>query len=472
MNSLLTISTMIFPLITFPYVSRVLQPDGIGKVTLATAILTYFVTFAQLGIPTYGVRVCAQVRDDRAKLTRTAHELLLINLVVSAFAYIALAIAIITVPRLREERMLYIVMSSMILLTAIGMEWMYRAMEEYTFITVRSLIFKLISIAGMFLLVHQKEDYVIYGFLTLVASYVSYIWNFIHARKHIDLRWVGRYQFRRHIRPITIFFVVSCATIIYTNLDTVMLGFMTNDAEVGYYNTAVKVKNILIGVVASLGTVLLPRVSYYVETKQMDAFWQVCGKAVNFVLLLATPLMVYFMIFAQQSVLLLSGDAYLPAVVPMQIIMPTILFIGLTNILGIQIMVPLGKEKMVMYSVIAGALVDLILNAILIPTMSSAGAAIGTLVAELVVLGVQYFALRNESIADAFRKVRWMKIFLSLIAGALASGWVCWMNWSSFVSLVVSACLFFGVYGSMLLLTKEDLVFELVFKLVKKLKRG
>lgn len=156
MNAILTMSSIIFPLITFRYVSNILLPDGTGKVSFAISLITYFNLFAQLGIPIYGIRICAMVRDDREQLTRTAHELLAINLVVGALSYVALALAIIFVPRLREDRALYIVVSSMILLSAIGMEWLYKALEQYIYIAVRSIVFKIIAMVGMFLLIHQK----------------------------------------------------------------------------------------------------------------------------------------------------------------------------------------------------------------------------------------------------------------------------------------------------------------------------
>ena len=141
MNVMLTMSSFIFPLITFPYVSRILLPVGTGKVSFATSIVTYFSMFAQLGIPTYGIRVCATVRDDRKKLSKVAQELLIINLVMCILSYAVLFIAIFTVPRLKEEKNLYIILSFTIMLTSIGMEWLYKALEQYTYITMRSVFF-------------------------------------------------------------------------------------------------------------------------------------------------------------------------------------------------------------------------------------------------------------------------------------------------------------------------------------------
>ena len=418
MNIILTMSSFIFPLITFPYVSRVLSPSGIGKVSFATSLMSYFSMFAQLGIPVYGIRACAKVRDDREKLTRTAQELLLINLIMDVFSYIVLLGVLVFIPRLREDRFLYVIISSTIILTSIGMEWLYKALEQYTYITIRSIIFKIIALIAMFLLIHEKGDYVVYGIISIFAASASNVLNFINAHKYIGVRPVGNYDLRRHLKPIGVFFAMSCATTVYTNLDTVMLGFMVTDEDVGYYNAAVKIKNILVSIVTSLGTVLLPRASYYIEYGMTEEFKRIGKKALNFVFLIACPMTLYFILFAKEGIFFLSGSAYAEAIIPMQIIMPTLLFIGITNILGIQILVPMGNENIVLYSEIAGAFIDLAINAVLIPRFASAGAAFGTLIAELVVLIVQYIALKKY-IIGMFKNIHFLRLSLALLLSGM-----------------------------------------------------
>lgn len=181
MNMLLTMSSFIFPLITFPYVSRILLPEGTGKVSFATSLISYFSMFAQLGIPTYGIRACAKVRDNREELTRTAQELLIINLIMSVVLYIVFFGAILLVPRLHNERNLYVIVSCTIILTSIGMEWLYKALEQYTYITLRSVLFKFIALIMMFLLIHKKSDYLLYGGISIFAASASNIFNFINV---------------------------------------------------------------------------------------------------------------------------------------------------------------------------------------------------------------------------------------------------------------------------------------------------
>ena len=460
LNGILTISSFIFPLITFMYVSRIILPAGTGKVSMATSVITYFNIFAQLGIPTYGIRECSKVRDDKAQLTKVAQELLLINLIMSAVSYLLLAIGLAVVPKLQEERLLYVITSLTIVFTAIGMEWLYRGLEQYKYITIRSLVFKVIALIFMFLLIHEEEDYVLYGALSIFAASASNIMNFIHARRFISLKPVGNYDLRRHLKAVLVFFAMSCATTIYTNLDTVMLGFMKSDTEVGYYNAAVNIKVVLVGIVTSVGGVLLPRLSYYVMHDQKEEFKRLCAKAVNFVFALASPLVIYFICFAQQSILVLSGSAYLNAVPAMRVIMPTLLIVGITNVLGIQILIPLGKEKVVLRSEIAGAVTDLVLNLALIPLWGAAGAALGTLAAEIVVMIVQLAELRGE-VVFAFRAVQYWKIILGIVIAAAVSFWVPMLNLGSLLTIIISAILFFGAYGGALLVLKERLAADL-----------
>ena len=471
MNAILTMSSFIFPLITFPYISRVLQPSGNGKVNFMLSVITYFNMFAQLGIPTYGIRACAMVRDDKVQLTRTVHELLLINIVTTIITYIVLFFAILFVPRLHQDKTLAIIMSFTIVLTTIGIEWLYKALEQYTYITIRSIFFKIVSIVFMFMLVHAKSDYVTYGAITTIASSGSFILNLINAHKYIGFKPVGNYNIKKHMKPVFIFFAMSIATTIYTNLDSVMLGFMKTDADVGYYTAAVKIKNILVSLVTSLGTVLLPRAAYYIEKGENEEFTNLSRKAMNFVILSALPLMIYFMIFAKNGIFFLSGSAYAGSIAPMQIIMPTILFIGISNLTGIQILVPLGKENIVLISTIIGAIVDLIINMILIPSMASSGAAIGTLCAEFIVTFYQYFIVR-DSIPNLFQNVSIWRIALANGLAFLASFKIASLNLGNFMILIVSAILYFGVYLLVLLITKESLTVSIVDQLMKKIQRS
>lgn len=455
MNMILTVSSFVFPLITFPYVSRVLLVEGNGYVSFATSVLTYFTMFASLGIPSYGIRACAQVRDDRKELSRVTQELFIINVITTIVVSIVFVITLFTVPQFKEQQTLLWINGASLVLNAVGVSWFYSAMEQYSYITIRSIIFKILSIILMFIFVRQQGDYIIYGAITVFATSGSNILNFVNLRKFIDLKPVGNYRFKKHLKPILYFFAASAATSVYTNLDTVMLGFMNTQTEVGLYTAAVKLKTVLVTAVTSLGTVLLPRLSYYIVNKMEHEFRDMIVKSFNFVLIFAVPLCAYFILFAKDSILLLSGEAFLGAVIPMQILMPALVFIGLSNITGIQILVPEGKEKFLLISITAGALLNLILNAVWIPYWGATGASISTTIAEALVLAVQIWFLRKR-LKSIWRKVSFRHLIVGIIP-ALGAGFAIFylVDLHSVFRLIISACAFFGLYFVALLIQKE-----------------
>lgn len=477
MNFIMSASSIVFPLITFPYISRVLMATGNGKVATASAVITYFNMFASLGIPTYGIRACAKVRDDKEKLSKTVQELLIINSITMLLTLLVFVFTVILVPEFSAEKELYVINGIGMVLNMFAITWLYNALEQYAYITVVNMIVKVVSLVLMFLLVKKPEDYILYGGITVFASSASYVFNFVYATKFITLKKSGTYNFRVHMKPILRFFAMSAATSVYTNLDVVMLRFMQGNTEVGYYNAAIKVKTILVTLITSLGTVLLPRLSYYVKKEKIDDFYRMIGKAVNFVVIAGLPLMIYFMLYARESIQFLAGEGYEGAIFPMIILMPTVLLIGLSNITGIQILTPQNLEQQVLNSIVCGAVVDFLLNLVLIPKMASSGAALATTVAELVVLIVQCIYLR-KMLKDIIRNVSGMKIGLAMILGTIAgiavkmllnltgTGWS--LEIQAFLMLAVSACVFFGVYGVALLVTKEEFVWELLESVIRR----
>lgn len=462
MNAILTVAGIIFPLITFPYISRVLLVEGSGKVAFATSVVTYFTMFASLGIPTYGVRACAIVRDNKEKLSKTVQELLIISGGTTLLTYIVFGISLFVIPEFAQERTLLLIVGLGIGLNTIGVQWLYNALEQYSYITTCSILFKVIGMILMFLLVKESSDYQIYGGVYVIASFGSYVLNFICLRKFVTFQKTGTYQFKQHLKHIMVFFAMSAGASIYLNLDVVMLRFLQSNEAVGYYNAGIKVKTVLVTCVTSLGTVLLPRLSYYIETADKKAFQLMVGKAFRFVFVAASAVTVYFSIFARESILLLSGEAFLPAVGPMMILMPTVLLIGLSNVTEIQILTPNGREREVMYSIWGGAILDFVLNLIVIPKFSANGAALSTLLAEGMVLLLQCWFLRDV-LWSYIRQVQCWKIVIALaVASVMTIPVKIWIDSGVFVTLLVSAIVFFGGYAVVLLLLKEPFVSEIL----------
>lgn len=471
MNTILTVSAMLFPLITYPYVTRVLGASGVGKVNFANGNIAYFAMIAQLGIPTYGIRACAQVRNDEDKLNATVQEILIINMIMCGIAYAAFIACVFAIPQYRREKELFFVMGFTMLFNTIGVEWLYKGIEQYGYITVRSIIFKAMALVATFLLVRAKSDYIIYGGIVIFATVGSNVMNIIVLKRHVSLRRVEKYDFKRHLKPIFIFFSMSVATTIYTNMDSVMIGFMRGTSENGIYDTAVKAKGVLVALTTSLGTVLMPRVSYYIKNGQNEEFTRILKKAVNFVILLSVPLCLYFMLFARQTVSILGGAEFYESAVPMRIIMPTLIFIGLSNIFGLQMLVPLGRERDVLYSEIVGAIVNLIINTALIPSLGASGAAIGTVAAEFAVLAYQIWVVRDRA-REPLMAVSYAKLLIALAAAVVASVWVLFTGMGDLTALAVSCVLFFAAYVIALLIAKEKLTCELLRQAIAKVRRG
>lgn len=462
MNFILSASQFIFPLITFPYISRVLLAEGSGKVTFASSVANYFLMVASLGIPTYGIRACAQVRDDRQQLSKTVHELLFINFVTTVLVAVTYVICVLTVPRFRTDETLFLINGINIVLNMFGMNWLFQALEQYDYITVRSLIFKIVSVVLMLLLVHQKSDYVIYGAITVLAAVGSNVLNFIRSRYYIEYRWLGDYHIGRHIKPILILFAQSLAVSIYTNLDTVMLGFMKTDVDVGYYNAAVKIKGILLSLVSSLGGVLLPRMSYYAKENLKVKFIETMSMALNFTMLISLPLAIYFSMFSAECIQFLAGDGYSGAIVAMQIITIAVIPNGLTGILGVQVLTAIEKEKYVLYSVIVGAVLDFALNLLLIPQFGAAGAALATTIAEFAVLAMQLVYTRGL-MCQIYSQLKWKNyIAMSIVAAVFSYLTRSFRIRITFLELIVSAFVFFCTYSIGLLITGDSFAVEAV----------
>lgn len=454
MNVLLTLSSIIIPVITLPYVTKVLGAEGVGRVYFASSVVAGFAMFAELGIPVYGIRACAKVRDDRAELSRTVREIMMINLIACVIVYILFALMISVVPRFAEDRTLLTIMSSTIILNCVGAEWLFKALEKYTYITVRSIAFKLVALAAMFVMVKEASDYVIYGAITIFAVCSSNIMNLCRLHIYADLRPAGRHDLARHLPGMLMLFALAAATTIYTNLDLAILDFMKGDAEAGLYGVAVKIKLVIVNLVTSVSAVLLPRNSFYYEKNHKEEFYGLISRTMGTVLAVSVPVLVYFIFFARESISLLAGDEFSAAVMPMMIIMPSVAFIGISNIIGIQMLVPAGREKTVVTAAIIGAVVDLILNMILIPEFASSGAAAATVAAEICVTGYMMYTVRDR-LREIFRHTPFgsmaAALAVAMVSGLIIKGRVT----GTFAALCISAVCWFGLYSLIMYLANR-----------------
>lgn len=447
LNVLLTISSIVFPLITLPYVTRVLGPDGIGKVYFATSVITLFSMFAELGIPVYGIRACAQVRDDRLALTRTAHEILMINLAACAAVYAVFAVSLAAVPALAANRTMLIIMSSGMLLNALGAEWLYKALEKYRYITVRTIAFKAIALVGIFALVRQEGDHIIYGCLTIFAAAASNLVNMCELRRHIDLRLCGGYSPARHIRPMLVIFMMLVATAVYTNIDMLFLGIMKGDAEAGLYGVSVKIKLGMVNLVTAVSAVLLPRMSYYIDRGRVDDAGRLIKRTLTAVCAVAFPCTGCLIMLAPGCIYMLAGSEFQEAVLPMRIIMPAVIFIAISNIAGMQKLIPMGCEDRVTRATWLGAAADIVLNVLLIPRYASAGAAAATMITEFIVMAYLLRSLRRIEGSSLFSGIPLAGIAVSAVLAmpaCLAAGL---MELPVLLRIAAAGCCYMAVYA-------------------------
>ena len=459
MNFILTVSNFLFPLITFPYVSRVLLPKGTGKVAFALSIVSYFTIFASFGVATYGIRAVAQVRDDKERLSKTMHELLFINIISMTIVYVALAIAILVVPKFAMEKELFWVTSLFILFTIIGIEWLYKGLEKYQYITIRTIIFKIASLFLVFLFVKEKSDYIIFSFISIFAIVGSGVLNLINSRKLINYTLYSEYEFKKHLKPMFVLFLTSMAIAIYTSLDEGLLGLLSSPEEVGYYNAAVRVKGILFTLITSLGVVLLPRLSYYVENHMETEFHEALAKSTNFIIVIAASVVIFFTLFAKETILILAGENYVASIIPLQIVVWALILSAITNILGIQILLPLKKDKQLLFSVLCAATVDVIANFLLVPKLAAVGTALSVIAAELSVLIVQIIILR-QYIKILFSGLQLHKIIIALLIAIACALFVreIVVNTSTLIIFLCSSSVFFLAYFIILLLLKEKFI--------------
>ncbi len=415
MNLILKISGTVCAAVSYPYAFRMIGEAGMGSVAFSTSVTSFFIMLASIGISTYGIRECAKVRDDAVKLRTTARELLAMQGIMTLAALFLLGCAVLAVPRLRENGLFFLIQGCMLLFHGLDTEWLFAATERYGFLALRSFLMKLLSVLLVMGFVRSPDDALLYCLFAVGPTMLGNLWNIAGARDYLRGP-VESLRPLRHFRVSSVFFLQAVAATIYTSLDSALLGLLQNNASVGAYDAAVKIRTILVFAVTSLGTVLLPRFSYYVGEKKETELHIGLRLSSDFMLLTALPLTVFFLVLGDRCLEILYGSVSGETLWSLRLLTPTLLLIGCSNLLGIQILTPLGKERTVMVSTVIGALVDLIADLLLIPRYGAPGAAFGTLIAEAVVLAVQFAVYRKLKLHAIDTKNAGMIAFASVAA--------------------------------------------------------
>ncbi|WP_296012923.1 flippase [uncultured Treponema sp.] len=459
-----------FPLISFPYASRILLPAGIGKVNFANSVIEYFTLAASLGIFSYAAREAVRVRDDRHALNKIFREILTINLISTAFSYILLFISLVFVSKFSEYRVLLIVCSTKILFTTIGVDWIFNVQEEYKYVTIRSVIFQIISLVLLFVFVRTPDDYVAYAFMGVFSSVGSNICNIFYARKFVNFFEKTAIEIKRHLKPIFTFFGMSVASKIHTALDSVMLGFMLSDSAVGYYSAANKIKGLVVGLITAILATLLPRSSYYLGQNKNDEYQKIVSKALNFSLFFSLPSAIGIMLLAKPLILLFSGEEFLAALPAMLIMSPVIVFIAVASFADNMILLPQRLEKVSLQSQIIGCIVNIVLNYTLIPIWGVFGAAFSTFIVEgIITIYKILFSIKYIKCNGLIQNL--LKIIFSCTLMSLAVLAILYFIKNVFIQIAAGVTLGAMIYAVCTLLLRTDTALMLTETIKKRIKR-
>ena len=436
LNGLRSVLNLFFPLITFPYVSRVLSVSGIGVYNFSNTYVNYFILIAGLGIATYAVREGARYREDKAKINKFTSQVFSLNMIATVIAYFLLFASLVIFKNLHNYVSCILIFSLQILFTTLGTEWIYTIYEDYAYITIRSILFKIISIVLLFLLVRKPDDYLIYAAITVLSAVGSNLLNFVHARNFVHIKITIKTNWRYHLKPILVIFASAIAVTIYVSSDTTILGLLKNDYAVGIYSTSVKIYQMAQGLLSALLMVTIPRLAFLWGQRRVEEYNQVLSKVVASLGVLVLPAAVGLIMLSREVILIIASDKYLPSVNSLRIISWAIIFSIFSWIFSDCVLIPVKREGLVLRNTIITAIENIILNFILIPFMSYDGTSLSTLIAEFTVMIMNGYSCRDIIKPVIFKKDT-LKNLLDSIIGCVGIVVVCLLCDYGFNSLIL-----------------------------------
>lgn len=388
------ILTLITPLVTAPYISRVLGADGIGVYSFTASIVAYFVMVAALGTLNYGNREISYLQNDRANRSVIFWEIELLKLLSVAVCLFAYFIFLFFC---KKNTALYIIQIFSLLSVAADIAWLLQGLEEFGKVVFRNVILKTVNIAFIFIAVQSKDDLLLYVGGQCIMEFLANLSIWAYVPKYIDKPAWKSLRPLRHLKPTLVLFVPTVATTIYTSLDKTMLGlFTTTDFENGYYEQAIKLSKMVLTLITALGAVMIPRIGFYFNEGKREEAKALLFESFHFVWFLGIPLCLGLAGTAFQFVPWYYGPGYEKVSVLLVILSLLIPIIGISNVTGIQYLITTKRENILTRTVCIGAVINFFLNLILIPHWFSIGAAIGSVAAELVITILQVYYLRKE----------------------------------------------------------------------------
>lgn len=437
---------VLFPLITSVYTARILLADGIGKVAYAQNIVQYFVVIAALGIPNYGIREIAKNQKSQDETNKVFSELFIINFISTTACIVTYYILVLCEPFFIIYKDLHLIVGITLVLNYLNVDWYYQGKEEYGFIAFRNLVVKAVSLVALVVFVRDKNDFSIYALITCLAVAGNNIINVINLRGRVKLI-LGKLALSRHMKPVLILLASSISIELYTLLDTTMLGNVCSDEIVGYYTNAVKLARIINSSISSIALVLLPRLSYYYSIGENEELSKIANRVLKILVTLTLPASIGVFFLSNDIIPLLFGYDFEPAVLTLRILSILVIAVALNNFFGTQILMTFCQEKKLLISVICGAVVNLILNSVLIPLWANDGAAVASAISETVVLFVTFmfskrfikFKLNSHYIVTLLISITIMSISLFVCKSFSLSSF-----WEMCLGIVIGLTVFFS----------------------------
>lgn len=465
-NTFRTVLNLIVPLILFPYISRVLGPESLGKVEFANSIVSYFVLFTALGIPTYGIRETARTRENLFERSKTFWELTSILGSTVIAGYVCYFLCISFIPVFKAHYVLFLIVSPTLFLSDFSCEWFYVGIEDQKYITIRYIFIKIVQVILVFLCIKKADDLYRYAAIIIGLNGVSTLFNLFRLNRYICFVPFRNLDIVRHIKPVLIIFSSIVAVNVYTHLDVTMVGLISGDRSVGLYSAANKVVRIIIQLVISLGVVMIPRIENCYKSGDLEGYRQGLWLSLRFVFLFGVPFIVGIDFFAPEIIWIFAGEQYAEAVLSIRLLSPIILIVGLAHFMGLQVLYTNRKEHIYAVAVTVAALVNGVFNYIMIRVYGYNGAVVGTVIAELTGLVIMTVAGRKylaESMALGFDILKYF-IAGAVMGGALLLTKPFVENLAMAVSLAIHSMLGAFVYFVCLVLLRDKCLGKIVKK--------
>lgn len=446
-STLLTMSTYLVPLIVFPYISRALGVVGIGIVDTVDNMIDYCILFSMMGLTSVGVREIAKNKDNPEALSQTFTDLFALNLCSTLLIAVVFGLIVALSPTLQEYDLLIVIGIFKLIANLFWIEWLYQGLEEFRYITLRSIILRTVFVLAVFLLVHRETDVTIYYALFTGITIGNAICNWYHKRTY--LHWnLRRANVKRYFKPFFMLGVFAMLSAVYFKLSLPVLSFITDNKEAGNYATATRVYQVVIALISTLTAVMIPRMSVLINEKRYDKVRNYTDVAFRLLFLFSLPIICFVELFAPDIIRLFAGAGFEGAILPMRIIMLQLIVIGAEKIIVLQLLVPLKKDNTIVKAGFAGVMVWTFLTVLLVPRFSSIGTAIVWVAAEATVLIIATIETnRSLDIRFPFRQ-----LFMSLgfAIPYLLMGWIVLMITHQSVIRILLCIPLFVAYASVL----------------------